>query len=234
MLVGSAWAADHPGSAADCLKCHAAGAGPAEAVKVVPEQPGFWAKLFGAKPVRGHPSVSCAGEVRPDGTLTGCHRPEAGGEAFLVAGGAGRPVDELCRACHAEQAEPGAHHPSYKKDADGDGVPETIVRPAEGQEVYGEYAPDGAADALVFRTLADGRRELVARLPLETVTETVDGQPVEEPHVVTCTTCHNPHFGYLAGVGSEEELNPELVARPEGDALLRLRDYTNALCETCH
>ncbi|WP_459942615.1 cytochrome c3 family protein [Deferrisoma palaeochoriense] len=236
LAAGPAWAGEHPGSGADCRRCHTAGRGTAEAPKVVPEPPGFWARLFGAKPIEGHPSVSCAGVVREDGTVTGCHRPEGGGEAFLVAGGQGRPVDELCGACHAEQREPGKHHPTYKKDTDADGVPDKIVRPAGGQEVYGPYAPspEGPVDTLEFRTLPDGTRELVVRLPLETVTETVDGAEVVEPGVVTCTTCHNPHYGYLAGVGSEEDLNTDLVARESGDALLRLRDFDNALCEACH
>ena len=233
---GPSLAGEHPGSDSDCRTCHTAGRGPAEAPKVVPEPPGFWARLFGAKTVQGHPSVSCAGEVRSDGTVTGCHRPESGGESFLVAGGTGRPVDELCGACHPGPRRPGAHHPTYKKDTDADGVPDRIVRPAEGQEVYSRYAPspEGRADVLEFRDLPDGSRELVARLPLETVVETVDGQRVEEPHVITCTTCHNPHYGYLVGVGSEEELDTELVARESGDALLRLRDHDNTLCEACH
>ena len=45
---------------------------------------------------------------------------------------------------------------------------------------------------------------------------------------------HNPHYGYLVGVASAEELNQEQVARAKGDALLRLRDYDNALCDVCH
>jgi len=236
LAAGVVGAAEHPGSEADCKACHTAGQGPTEAPKVVPEPPGFWARLFGAKPVQGHPSVSCVGTLGEDGRPTGCHRPETGGEAFLVAGGAGRPVDELCGSCHGDQRRPGAHHPTYKKDTDDDGVPDRIVRPADGQEVYGRYAPpqEGRVDVLEFRNLPDGGRELVVRLPLETVVETVDGQTVEEPHVVTCTTCHNPHYGYLAGVGSEEQLDTDLVARESGDALLRLRDYDNTLCEACH
>ncbi len=233
---GVVGAAEHPGSGAECKACHTAGQGPAEAPKVVPEPPGFWARLFGAKPYpEGHRMVSCAGVLREDGSVTGCHRPEGTGEAFLVAGGEGEPTDVLCGACHAGQRRPGQHHPSYKKDSDGDGVPDRIVRPSAGQEVYTAYGPSGqGADALVFRVLPDGRKERVIRLPLETVIETVDGESVEEPSVVTCTTCHNPHYGYLVDAASEEELDRDLVAREQGDALLRLRDHDNALCEACH
>ncbi len=236
LAAGAGVAAEHPGSGADCRACHTQGRGPDAAPKVVPKPPGFWARLFGAKPYpQGHRSVSCAGEVEDDGSVSGCHRPEGADEAFLVAGGRGAPSDALCGMCHPGHRRPGRHHPSYKSDSDGDGVPERIVRPATGQEVYTVYSPAGQGpDALVFRTLPDGRTERVVRLPLETVTEIVDGKPVEESGVVTCTTCHNPHYGYLVDAASEEDLDRDLVAREQGDALLRLRDHDNALCNACH
>ncbi len=234
-------AADHPGSDADCGGCHTAGAGPAGAPKTVPPAPGFWARLMGEKPVQGHPSVSCAGAAAPDGSLTGCHRPEDGRPGLLAVDLGGGPVDILCGRCHGGQRVPGLHHPSYKADRDRDGTPETIVRPATGQEVLSRYAPAGAPepvrtypDALAFRRLPDGSRERIVVLPLATVTEEVEGRPVEERFVVTCTTCHNPHHGYLAEAGSEEDLDRDLVAREGGDALLRLRDYDNTLCDACH
>jgi len=241
-FTASASAADHPGSDAKCAKCHSVGNTAAGAPAVSPEQPGFFAKLFGAKKLAGHPSVSCAGEVRPDGTLSGCHRPEDGGKSYLVMDIADRPVDILCAKCHADQTKPGAHHPSYKADDNQDGVAETIVRPAPSQEIYTQWVPSVRPeplkrfpDALAFRSLPDGSRVLEVALPLATVVEpNPAGEPVTERDVVTCSTCHNPHFGYLAGVASEEELNQEQVAREKGDALLRLRDTTNALCEACH
>ncbi len=240
--VGSgAAAADHPGSDADCAACHTAGQGAADAPGVVPPPPGFWAKLLGEKPVQGHPSVSCAGVVAPDGRVTGCHRPEDGRPGFLAIDLYRGPVDALCGQCHPEQRKPGLHHPSYKADRNRDGVAETIVRPADGQEVLGALAPENAPepvraspDALAFRALLDGTRQRIVALPLATVVEEVAGVRVEERRVVTCTTCHNPHYGYLAEAGSEQELDRDLVAREGGDALLRLRDYDNALCDACH
>jgi hypothetical protein len=227
-------AADHPGSDADCASCH--GIKSAEAApKVIPAEPGFFAKLFGEKSLRGHSSVSCAGQVGADGTVSGCHRPEAGGPGFLVKGGGTEAVDLLCGSCHAAQREPGAHHPSYLKDLDGDGTPETVVRPAAGQEVYGPLAaPAKGADTLEFVTDGQGNRRLVARLPLQTVNVPGKDGVAAEADVVTCSSCHNPHFGYLVEAGSAEELNAELVAREQGDALLRLRDHDNALCDACH
>jgi hypothetical protein len=236
-----AFAADHPGSGAKCGKCHAQAEGDPEVPKVMLEQPGFFARLFGEKTLQWHPSVSCVGAVKGDGSVTGCHDPDAGRKDLLVIDLAGKPSDELCGRCHAGEREPGGHHPSYKADKDGDGIPEAMVRPVEGQEIYTTYAPHAKneplhshPDAMVFVTGPDGAQSLDVVLPLETTTEEADGQKVEEPSVVTCTTCHNPHFGYLAEVGSEEELNQELVAREQGDGLLRLRDYDNSLCDGCH
>ncbi|GAB4282070.1 MAG: hypothetical protein Kow0092_37180 [Deferrisomatales bacterium] len=236
----SAWSGDHPGSDSKCRACHTLGKGPQDAPKVVPEPPGFWARLFGARPYEGHPSVSCAGAAGEDGTVTGCHRPEGGLEDFLVVDPA-RPSDALCGACHGEQARDGQHHPSYRTDRDGDGVAETVVRAPAGQELYAAYDPLMQAeplrshpDALVFEPGPDGTRVLRSVLPTETVVERADGEERRESLVVTCTTCHNPHYGYLVGAGTPEELDRDLVAREKGDALLRLRDYDNALCNGCH
>ncbi|MDF1553167.1 MAG: hypothetical protein P1P84_08905 [Deferrisomatales bacterium] len=229
-----ALAADHPGSGADCGSCHGVAA-TAPAPKVIPAEPGFFAKLFGQKSLRGHQSVSCAGQVQADGTVSGCHRPESGGPAFLVRGGGKEAVDLLCGSCHAAQRALGSHHPSYLADRDGDGTPETAIRPAAGQEVYGVLAaPAKGVDVLEFTTDAEGKRHLVSRIPLQTVSVPSADGFVDAADVLVCTSCHNPHFGYLVEVGSEEELNSELVARGQGDALLRLRDYDNTLCEACH
>ncbi len=234
-------AADHPGSDAPCRTCHVLGRGPDDAPKVLPRPPGFWARLLGEKPVEGHPSVSCAGGPGEDGSLTGCHRPEDGRPGFLAVDLGGGPVDLLCGRCHGDQRVPGLHHPSYKADRDRDGTPETIVRPAPGQEVLSRYGPGSAPepvrthpDALAFRDLPDGSRERIVAMPLATVTEQVGGQEVEERLVVTCTTCHNPHHGYLVEKSPDEDPERDLAAREGGDALLRLRDYDNTLCDACH
>lgn len=234
--------AAHPGSDAKCESCHAVGKGDAKAPKVMPQPPGFFARLLGQKAVVGHPSVSCAGTVRPDGTISGCHRPEEGRKGFLVVEIAERAVDGFCVRCHGELGEPGAHHPSYKAVREGEDTRDAFVRPAAGQEVYTDFSPAvrgepwaSYPDSLVLTALPGGAKRLEVVLPLAAVTELDSaGQPVVHEHVVTCSTCHNPHYGYLVEVGSEEQLNQEQVARPKGDALLRLRDYNNALCEACH
>lgn len=242
LLAATPVLAAHPGSDARCENCHALGSGDAKAPKVLPEEPGFFAKLMGKKALRGHASVTCAGAAQPDGTLSGCHRPEDARESFLVVDVKARPSDEFCGRCHADVRKPGLHHPSYKADKNQDGVPETLVRPAAGQEVYSTFAPGAKGeplsrfpDALVLKALPDGTKRLDTVLPLRSVEEKdAQGKPVVEKDVVTCSTCHNPHFGYLVEAGTEEQLNQEQVARPKGDALLRLRDYTNALCDACH
>ncbi|MBI5017085.1 MAG: hypothetical protein HZB55_16560 [Deltaproteobacteria bacterium] len=236
-----AGAQNHPASTSECESCHTYGKGPADAPKVIPRPPSWLERLTGKRSFQGHASVSCAGTVSPEGRLTGCHRIENGGRSFLVLNLSQRPADELCGACHAEQRTPGSHHPSYKADKNRDGVPETIVRPAPTQQVYSTYLPSlrpeplkSHPDSLSFLAREDGSRILQSVLPLETVVETVDGKPVTEPNVVTCDTCHNPHFGYLVEVGKDEPLDPEKVARTKGDALLRLRDVNNQLCVACH
>ncbi len=241
LAAAPAVAADHPGSGSDCAGCHTAGAERDGAPGVLPPEPGFWAKLMGEKPVRGHPSVSCAGVLASDGRVTGCHRPEDGRPGLLAIDLFRGPVDALCGQCHPGQRKPGLHHPSYKADRNRDGVPETIVRPAGGQEVFDALAPENLPepvrshpDALAFQALPDGTRQRIVALPLATVVEEVAGVRVEETGVVTCTTCHNPHHGYLVEAGSASDLDRDLVARESGDALLRLRDYDNALCDACH
>lgn len=242
LLFAAPALAAHPGSSAPCATCHTVGATAAGAPVVTPAPPGFFARLTGKKSFQGHATVSCTGVVRADGTISGCHRPEDGLPSFLVMDLAGKPVDAFCARCHPDAARPGAHHPSYKADKDKDGIPETLVRPAPAQEIFGEWTPAARGallarfpDALVFETLPDGTRKRVVALPLSEVVELgPDGKPVTEAGIVTCSTCHNPHHGYLVEVGTEEALNREMVARAKGDALLRLRDHTNALCEACH
>lgn len=232
----------HPGSDADCVRCHALGSGPAEALKVLPAQPGFFARLLGKEPAGGHPGVSCAGAQAADGSLTGCHRPEAGREHLLAVDLAGRPSDELCGRCHGALRAPGGHHPSYKWDKDRDGVAETLVRPQEGQEVFTLYAPGSkpeplatSPDALVFVAPDDSSTRREVAMPLATVVEIADGAPVTFTGVATCVTCHNPHHGYGVEPGAAgEALDPAVVSRTAGDALLRLRDYDNSLCDACH
>jgi hypothetical protein len=207
----------------------------------MPAQPSFLERLAGKKAYQGHPTVSCVGTITAEGKVTGCHRIENGGRDYLVKKIDRRPSDELCGLCHPGQRKPGGHHPTYRVDKDKDGVAETIVRPAAPQQVYTTYRPSlrpeplrSHPDALSFLARADGSRLLQSVLPLETVVEIVKGKPVTEANVVTCSTCHNPHFGYLVETGKEEPLDPDKVARKKGDALLRLRDHTNALCEACH
>lgn len=204
---------------------------------MAPEKAGFFGRLFGKKEgARGHATVACAGEARADGAVTGCHAPAAGKKSLLVVDLAGKPVDDLCGRCHADQRKPGTHHASYKADRNSDGVAETLVRPAPSQEVFKRFAPAGKRypDALSYAKRDDGTQVLEVSVPLETVAEVVDGKEVLEPNVMTCTSCHNPHYGYLVVPGSEQVLDPEKVARKKGDALLRLRDYTNDLCNACH
>ena len=89
-------------------------------------------------------------------------------------------------------------------------------------------------DALHFVTDEAGKRRLVTAQPLWSVVEIVDDKEVVFDDVVVCSTCHNPHFGFLAELGEEEDVQRDLIARPEGDAMLRKRDYDNALCLDCH
>lgn len=241
-VASSAGAAPHPGSGSKCADCHTyGGKGPAEAPRVIPAPPTLLEKLAGRNAYQGHPSVACVGTITAEGRVTGCHRIENGGRDYLVKSLDQRPSDELCGLCHADQRRPGAHHPSYKADRNRDGEAETIVRPAPSQQVYSTYRPSlrpeplkSHPDALSFLSREDGSRLLQSVLPLETVVEVVEGKPITESNVLTCTTCHNPHFGYRVEGGKDETLDPDRVARKKGDALLRLRDHTNALCEGCH
>lgn len=237
-------AADHPGSGSDCVGCHgftAQGAAP----KVVPTDPAFLTKLFEGKvTLRGHATLRCAGTANDAGQVTGgCHRPESGFPKGLAVKLSGIPSDELCGKCHPNQRMPGRHHPSYKKDENGDGVPEKIVRPPAGQEVFTAFAPASQTDPLktypdaaTFTVTPDGRRVLGAAIPLATVIEKdpATNQDVEVSGVVTCVSCHNPHYGYLVEVGTAEGVQAEYTARKNGDVLLRMRDRDNALCLTCH
>jgi hypothetical protein len=234
-------AGDHPASDSDCAKCHnAASAG--NAPKVVPEEPGFFAKLFlGKISYIGHEKISCVGSANPDGTLTGCHDPDKNFPNKLTIDLTGKAIDELCGRCHTSQRRFGMHHPSYQMDKDGDGVGDSLVRPVAVQEIFSTASVAAQVepiksypDALHFVTDAEGKRRLVVAQPLWSVVEMVDGQEVVFDDVVVCSTCHNPHFGFLAELGEEEDMRRDLVARPQGDALLRKRDHDNSLCLDCH
>lgn len=240
-LGAAAFAADHPGSASDCNKCHqATSAG--DAPKVIPEEPGFFGKLFlGQTSFAGHEKVSCVGTINADGAVTGCHAPDKGFPNKLVVDLTGKPTDEFCGRCHASQREFGYHHPSYKTDKDGDGVGDALVRPVEVQEIFSTNSvaaqPEPVKsypDALHFIIDENDKKQLVSAQPLWSVVEIIDEKEVTFDDVVVCTTCHNPHFGFLVEVGGEEEMKENLVARPNGDALLRKRDYDNSLCLDCH
>lgn len=233
--------AAHPGSGSSCGDCHKIGAA-GDAPKVTPEEPGFMERMFqGKQSYRGHSSVSCAGSVGGDGKVSGCHAPENGYRKLLVMDLADKPVDLLCAVCHQNAAKFGLHHPSYKADKNGDGVGDYMIRPVAVQEVFTEFAPAGKAaplnkypDALVFKAQADGTKKLDVAIPLEKVAETTGDKTIVYTDAVSCTTCHNPHYGYLVELGKEEELKPGQVARAKGDALLRMRDYDNQLCVACH
>lgn len=255
VAVGSlgARAADHPGSSSDCASCHQFTA-KGEAPKVVPVDPPFLAKIpQGKVSFRGHKSVPCAGTVNAAGQVTGCHRSESGFPDHLVMNLAGRPSDDLCGKCHPNQRVQGKHHPSYRKDENGDGVPEKIVQPPAVQEVFTTFAPASQSeplrtypDSAAFTLTPEGKRVLNAAIPLAKVTEKdpVTQKNIEVSGVVTCVSCHNPHFGYLVEADTEEALQKEIqtemkAGQPEipswrGNVLLRMRDRDNSLCLTCH
>lgn len=233
--------AAHPESSSDCAKCHSLGAS-SDAPKVVGEEPSFLGRLLqGKKAFKGHPSLSCAGAKGADGKITGCHAPEKGFPHLLITDTKGKPSDEFCGQCHAEHRKPGLHHPSYKKDKNGDGVVDTLIRPASKKPIFSTFSPAAKPeplasfpDALLFTTTPEGAKKLQVALPLETVVEKEGDKLVTYKDVTGCSTCHNPHFGYLVEVGKEEDMKATLAARPKGDALLRMRDYDNALCVACH
>jgi hypothetical protein len=235
------WTADHPASNSECAQCHrATSAG--DAPKVVPEEPGFFAKLFlGKADYIGHKEISCVGSATDDGVVNGCHDPDKNFPNKLAIDLTGKPVDVLCGSCHASQREFGMHHPSYKVDKDGDGVGDSLVRPASVQEIFTTASVSAQVepiksypDALHFITDGEGKRRIVAAQPLWSVVEIVEEKEVVFDDVVVCSTCHNPHFGFLVEVGKEEDMRADLVARPNGDALLRKRDHDNSLCLDCH
>lgn len=233
--------AAHPGPESNCGECHTVGS-TGDGPKVTPAEPGFIERMFqGRQSYKGHPSVACAGIPGADGKVTGCHAPGKGFRNMLAIDLAGKPTDLLCAKCHENAAKFGLHHPSYKADKNGDGVGDYIIKPVAVQEIFKEFAPASKSaplnkypDALSLLAQPDGSKKLDVAMPLEKTMEQIGDKTVEVADVITCTTCHNPHYGYLVELGKEEELKPGQVARAKGDALLRMRDYDNALCLACH
>jgi hypothetical protein len=234
-----ALAADHPGSDSACADCHSVESS-ADAPKVIPAKPGILDKLFGDKATpKWHEKIGCTGSASADGKITGCHRPEDKKKSYLVVDLSGKPSDFLCAKCHAPQMDPGLHHPSYKVDKDGNGVPEHFVTVIETKDAVTKLSPSVLSqplknypDAVSFSTGADGQRKLDAAIPLGKFVEVEKNEKKTYERVVTCSSCHNPHFGFQAETGKEE--NFEKTARKTGDALLRLRDQNNTLCLVCH
>lgn len=242
VLIGAGGGfAAHPGSDASCDKCHKSGTS-GDAPKVTPEDPGFVERMFqGKQSYKGHNSVSCTGTVSQDGKVTGCHAPEKGFRNHLVMDLKDKPTDTLCANCHPNASKFGLHHPSYQMDKNGDGVGDKFVRPVAVQEIFTEFSPANKSlpvkkypDSILFVTRPDGVRVREVALPLEKATEQVGDKVVVYDDIVGCTTCHNPHYGYLVEIGKEEDIKAGQVARTKGDSLLRLRDYDNALCVACH
>jgi hypothetical protein len=226
----------------NCDNCHVLDTSE-NAPKVTPPEPGFFQRLFfGKKSYKGHPTVSCSGVANANGSVTGCHDVGKGYSKLLVVDLKGKPSDELCGRCHADQRVFGSHHPSYRVDKNGDGVGDRLVVPVTGQEALTVYAPSSQAeplksypDSLVIVKDEKDATVLRAAIPLAQIVEQVSATEKRTvDNVVTCTSCHNPHFGYLAATGVPETLKPDIVARPEGDALLRMQDHDNTLCVACH
>lgn len=232
-------AADHPGSDSNCAECHSVESS-ADAPKVIPAKPGLLDKLFGGAPTpKWHEKTGCTGTAGADGSISGCHRPEDKKKNYLVMDLSGKPSDLLCAKCHANEMDPGLHHPSYKVDKDGNGVPEHFVTVIENKEAVTKLAPallgeplKSYPDSLSFATGADGQRKLVSAIPLGKFVEVEKKETKTYERVVTCSSCHNPHFGFQAENGKDEVF--EKTARKTGDALLRLRDQNNTLCLVCH
>lgn len=233
--------AAHPDSNSDCKSCHKAGDG-SDAPKVIQEETGFLAKFLQNKEnFAGHQSLGCVGALGADGKYTGCHSIEKGLGKYMVVDVTDKPVDLFCATCHAPQARFGLHHPSYKTDKNGDGKGDNVVKPAPVQEIFSALSPAKKSlplsknpDSIVFITMPDGQKKLDVVLPLGRSVEVVDNKTVTYTDLVTCTTCHNPHYGYLVETGKEEYIKPGLVGRTKGDVLLRLKDYDNTLCNACH
>ncbi|TLN27010.1 hypothetical protein FDZ71_00250 [bacterium] len=230
--------AEHPASSSNCEECHIYGS-TAVAPKVMPPKPGFFGKIMGEVDLRGHQKVGCSGGPTPDGKLSGCHSIESKFAKYLAVDTTDKPVDILCAKCHAETSAVGAHHPSYKSDKDGNGVPETFVVVNDKRDAAGKLSPKSqkeplrsAPDSFAMVEQADGSKKLGAAVPLSTFTEIVEKEKKVFERVVVCTSCHNPHFGFLSGTGKMETF--EKSDRKQGDALLRLRDQNNTLCLACH
>ncbi len=225
----------HPRSGARCADCHEFGVGDHNVPKVIPEVPPFAVPFLGDRGYRGHPTVSCAGTVREDGQITGCHQIEGGRKSYLVVDLGGLPMDVFCGRCHPV----GRHHPSYLHHGDGDDSVRLTI-PPPGQPVFGEYAPSqrpeplrSYPDAIVIDPVA-GYPQVLVVLPLASVVDPLVDPPRIADGVVTCVTCHNPHYGYSASAPGAAELQEILGSRRGGDALLRLRDDDNTLCGACH
>ncbi|PLX45989.1 MAG: hypothetical protein C0609_01625 [Deltaproteobacteria bacterium] len=239
-VQNSAAADGHPGSSANCSTCHnVSSAG--NAPKVIPQDITYLDKVTNTQQsIWKHNELSCVGGVRADGSITGgCHNPDSGFESYLVVDIKDKPVDLLCQKCHLSQTRAGMHHPSYTVDEDDNGRPEKAVSvPADKlavSELSVANAPEPVKtfpDAYLLAEDSAGNEELRVAIPLISTALEINGEVKTFDRVVTCTSCHNPHYGFLAPTGEARVF--EKTARKVGDAMLRLADEDNRLCLACH
>ncbi|PLX40334.1 MAG: hypothetical protein C0608_09405 [Deltaproteobacteria bacterium] len=235
----AAAAGSHPGSAANCATCHRVSSS-GTAPKVIPQDITYLDKVTNTqKSIWKHNELSCVGTLRADGSITGCHNPDSGFKSYLVVDITDKPVDILCQKCHLSQTRAGMHHPSYTVDEDGNGRPEKAVSvPADklaNNALSVANAPEpikSYPDAYLIGQDGNGNAELTVAIPLISTTLEINDEVKTFERVVTCTSCHNPHYGFLAPTGEAKVF--EKTARKVGDAMLRLADEDNRLCLSCH